>query len=260
MRLPILFFAIYGLVTSVYSFPNSQQHRYLPDIDLKRVLEILQEIKEAGETGNDDEQSQRGNLREAGEDGDNGPDPYIKKEIEYLNLARRIADQYIAEQRREHEDSDHTGSRSTNDALRAFNRPSKRTRMLAEQNEREYAERVALHFLTGASDNLRSLADIDLTAFKAAKDPTCNQVVDCSKESNFVDGKEFRTIDGSCNNKEHFSWGFAGAQHIRLPENNAYQDGKSKIRRNILSINTMVANLYHVVLLLGGAQEKKTGQ
>jgi hypothetical protein len=84
---------------------------------------------------------------------------------------------------------------------------------------------TSFFYSTGASDNLRSLADIDLTAFKAAKDPTCNQVVDCSKESNFVDGKEFRTIDGSCNNKEHFSWGFAGAQHIRLPENNAYQDG-----------------------------------
>lgn len=74
---------------------------------------------------------------------------------------------------------------------------------------------------------LHALRDLDLFT-RASEDPFCSLSVDCSDDSNrnYLDGVEYRTTDGMCNNVDNFSWGMAGIQHLRLLDD-AYDNGEA---------------------------------
>ena len=73
---------------------------------------------------------------------------------------------------------------------------------------------------------LRDLKALQMFS-RADEDPFCDLKVDCSVDSNraFVDGQEYRTQSGQCNNLDNYDWGLAGVQHKRLLTN-AYDNGR----------------------------------
>ncbi|XP_053407489.1 peroxidase mlt-7-like [Mercenaria mercenaria] len=234
MRFLVFSLAFCAIFT--YCLANRPKHDVSEDNYLELVREIEDEIAKENELKH--EAREKDNLEQAREEngqekaivGNYDEPPYTDKEISYLQLAREVSDQYMEEIRRENEESENVGARTASDSLRAFSHPSRRTQMLAEENERQDAELETLQMLA-SGENLRMRNLPDLTAKTVQDDPTCNTKLDCEgKNLNLVDGKEFRTITGTCNNKLNYTWGMAGAQHRRLLPN-AYNDGKWKIRK-----------------------------
>ncbi|KAL4232189.1 hypothetical protein ACF0H5_009764 [Mactra antiquata] len=131
--------------------------------------------------------------------------------------------------------------RTASRSLSSFNAQSSEAR---ERNERleeanENILRIAERFL-GESDGelIEELRDLDITK-KAVDDPFCNVNVDCNSNNNLniVDGEEYRTIDGQCNNKGNFLWGRAGVQHLRILDQ-AYQNSQWRPRNTSVDPTT----------------------
>ncbi|XP_045190108.2 peroxidasin homolog pxn-2-like [Mercenaria mercenaria] len=230
-----------GIYTAVYCLPNAGRYSNTDDKYLELVRKIADQVlEEQLETKieppyEDIDKSyfadeREANAREHADVKNSNYPPSISKENGYLQLAREVADQYMEERAK---DQESVGGRTTSDALRAFNRQSLRTQLIAEQNERSEAELQTLLLLAsdGNSDSHQQRHMIDLTAKSAKPDRSCNINVNCSDDENLnlVDGKEFRTINGTCNNKNNYTWGMAGAQHRRLLPD-AYGNGRWLMR------------------------------
>ncbi|KAL4232190.1 hypothetical protein ACF0H5_009765 [Mactra antiquata] len=114
-------------------------------------------------------------------------------------------------------------------SLKAYKSQSKEARERNEklEKENEHLLRVAERLLGGnKGEFLGELRELDLVK-KSVTDPFCDMTIDCSDDSNLniVDGEEYRTIDGQCNNKAEFSWGMTNVQHLRIVDQ-AYQNSQ----------------------------------
>lgn len=109
-------------------------------------------------------------------------------------------------------------------AMRAFS--ALRRQLGPSSDETDELERIAEEATGGDQTLLRMLRRLDL--FKRADvDPICSMSINCADitNRNFVNGVEYRTASGICNNQNHFQWGMATVQHRRvLPQ--AYANGK----------------------------------
>ena len=101
MRSFLFITAISAVVTVGYSLLNSDRRRWVSDTEWDRLFEIAEEISNTAKTERNERQSGQHYFRKKANTDDDGNVPYIERE--YLQLARRIADQYMEEIRKERE-------------------------------------------------------------------------------------------------------------------------------------------------------------
>ncbi|KAH3861659.1 peroxidasin homolog pxn-2-like [Dreissena polymorpha] len=140
------------------------------------------------------------------------------------------------------------GIRTASQKLRAF-MSGLRSRAVADPEERTARRLDVLSKLGFSAEVLRDLKALQMFS-RADEDPFCDLKVDCSVDSNraFVDGQEYRTQSGQCNNLDNYDWGLAGVQHKRLLTN-AYDNGKWSARRK------SVTGTNRNIVLLPGARK-----
>ncbi|KAL4231080.1 hypothetical protein ACF0H5_008663 [Mactra antiquata] len=121
-------------------------------------------------------------------------------------------------------------------ALSGFNAPNQRTREIQRSAEQTEATIEAIALLTADEDLRRELRNLEI--FRRQPDGQCTDKINCTDDKNLKrilvsEGpdvyREFRTLNGSCNNINNGFWGSTRAQHQRLLEN-AYDDKKWSIR------------------------------